>query len=158
MNTPHPAPEHLLGPTTNLGASITRAAKASIVLKHISPLPMPGIEHAALPVLFAAHDQPRRVSDLAAACHLDVSTTSRQVSALTALDLVTKQADDRDRRAQVIVITATGRELVIRLREERATRLAQILHDWEPHDIQALSGLLDRYADAVERHLHSQGA
>ena len=98
------------------------------------------------------------LAGLAAACHLDVSTTSRQVSALNALDLVTKQADDRDRRAQVIAITDTDRELVIRLREERAARFAQILHDWDAHDIQALSGLLDRYADAVERHLHSQGA
>ncbi|WP_286966907.1 MULTISPECIES: MarR family winged helix-turn-helix transcriptional regulator [Arsenicicoccus] len=152
MNSAHRSREES---ATALGAALSGVIRAGFVAKHsVPPPPVPGLDHGALPVLFAVADQARRVSDIATVCHTDVSTTSRYVTSLTRLGLVDKAPDEQDRRASVITITDLGRQTADTMRRERARLFAGILHDWDPADIDALTASLGKLVDSVDHYLH----
>ncbi|WP_050347071.1 MarR family winged helix-turn-helix transcriptional regulator [Arsenicicoccus sp. oral taxon 190] len=140
---------------TALAAAISGVIRGGFLVKHHAPPTVPGLDHGALPVLFTVHEQQRRVSDIAAACHTDVSTTSRYVTALTRLGLVSKAPDEQDRRAFVITVTDEGRQTVETLRRQRAELFAQILHDWDQADLDQLTADLERLVTSVDTYLRN---
>lgn len=94
---------------------------------------------------------PVRVSALADALALDVSTVSRHVSGLEAEGLLFRQEDPGDRRATIVDISDTGRGYVSRALEERSAILRSALSSWADGDIHALTGYLDRLSDDLGR-------
>lgn len=91
-----------------------------------------------------------RLSDLAAALGLDVSTTSRHVKRLVDAGYATASADPDDARARRYVPTRAGHDALARVRDTRRRHLARILQDWEPRDVEVLAAGLDRLMDAIE--------
>ncbi|MDQ6650613.1 MAG: MarR family transcriptional regulator [Actinomycetota bacterium] len=90
-----------------------------------------------------------RLSDLAAALLLDVSTVSRQVRALEDGGLIERTADPDDRRASRLAATDRGRQVVSIVRAARHELLADVLADWPAGDVEAFAGLLGRFGASL---------
>jgi DNA-binding MarR family transcriptional regulator len=105
----------------------------------------PDLDGAAYGLLALLQDAgPLRASDLVARLGLDKSTVSRQVSALVALGLVTREADPADGRAQVLSTSPEGAARLSRLRDARRARWQADLADWPTEDVARLGDLLAR--------------
>ncbi|TVT61767.1 MarR family transcriptional regulator [Amycolatopsis rhizosphaerae] len=113
-----------------------------------------GIERAAYAILFhLIHDGPQRTSKLAEALHAEISTISRQSSALVQHGLVERQADPEDGRACLLAPTAEGLRVFEENRKKRNLWLAEVLAEWPEEDRQTLNELLDRLNSGIERHI-----
>lgn len=110
----------------------------------------PGVDVASYPLLLNLTAEPRRVSGLADCVHSDVSTVSRQVSALASLGLVTKVSDPDDGRAQLLTLTDEGQRLLDRLAEQRTNWFHALLQDWSEPDVATFCGYLGRFLTALE--------
>jgi DNA-binding MarR family transcriptional regulator len=103
---------------------------------------------AAVGVLHAlATSGGMRVSALARALVLDISTTSRHVSALESDGLVAREVDPADRRACLVAITAAGAEFLTAALLERAAVIQSATREWPAEDVTTLIRLLSRLAD-----------
>lgn len=91
-----------------------------------------------------------RLTELAAALGLEVSTTSRHVKRLKADGLVTVEIDPDDSRARRFTPSPAGQDALDRVRHARRSRLARMLHDWNPDEVAALANGLDRLVTAFE--------
>jgi DNA-binding MarR family transcriptional regulator len=96
-----------------------------------------------------AHKGPLRISDLAGAVHLDVSTVSRHVAQLERTGLVVRTADPADGRAQLVGISDEGRELLDQAFQRRRALLESALAGWEAADIAEFERLLAKFVDGV---------
>jgi DNA-binding MarR family transcriptional regulator len=85
---------------------------------------------------------PLRLGDLAAAERVAPSTLTRLVSALEEHGYVKRSAVLGDARAWELVVTARGREVLERIREESTTMLAENLLMLSPDQLAALAAAL----------------
>jgi DNA-binding MarR family transcriptional regulator len=97
---------------------------------------------------------PVRLGDLAAAEGVTGPTLTKIVAHLETIGLVTRAADEADRRAARITLTAEGRERLVRIRSDRDAFLEQRLGALDP-DARALLAdalpVLRALADEGER-------
>lgn len=142
--------------TVGLSTSLASVIKAAFLVKQVHPPTVPGLEQGALPVLFAVAQRPTRVSDVATTCHTDVSTTSRHVTTLVRLGLVTKQPDEHDRRVTLVTLTDQGRSTIAAIREQRARLFGEVLHDWTTQDVRDLTSALERLTTSVDTYLSAR--
>lgn len=110
-----------------------------------------GLDHSHFPTLFTLAHEPRRVSALAEFIHSDVSTVSRQVSHLVQIGLVEKIGDPDDGRAQLLSLSATGREVIDELCKRRGEWFEVLLKGWSEEDAATFLALLERFGDDVEQ-------
>ncbi len=134
----------------DIATSFVGAAKAMSAHKRKLPRPHPHADHGALPLLYALEAEPLRVSALADIVHSDVSTVSRQVSALTDGGRVTKICDPQDGRAQLVTLTPDARELVSTLREDRAAWMQNLLTDWSTAEAREFQHLLLKFTASLD--------
>ncbi len=113
------------------------------------------VEASAHPLLFALHDGPARVTDLATRVHTDVSVVSRQVSQLETRGLITKVPDPDDGRANLVTLTPAGTELVSRVFDRSGEWMARLLEDWTPDQTDTFSSNLGRLADSLHSELRT---
>jgi DNA-binding MarR family transcriptional regulator len=107
---------------------------------------------AAVGVVYhLASSGPMRVSTLAEALILDISTTSRHVTGLEAGGLLTREPDPGDRRATLITLTEAGREFLANALDERVTKLRAATDSWPRDDIDSLIRLINRLADDMSK-------
>jgi DNA-binding MarR family transcriptional regulator len=112
-----------------------------------------GIERAAYSILFhLINDGPQRTSKLAESLHAEISTISRQSSALVQHGLVERQADPEDGRACLLAPTAEGLRVFEENRKQRNKWLAEVLADWPEADRRTLTELLGRLNTGIETH------
>lgn len=112
-----------------------------------------GVERAAYAILFhLIHDGPQRTSKLAESLHAEISTISRQSSALVQHGLVERQADPEDGRACLLAPTAEGLRMFEESRRHRNEWLAGVLAGWPEVDRRTLNELLDRLNSGLEAH------
>jgi DNA-binding MarR family transcriptional regulator len=142
----------------DLFLSFLRTQKLLLVSRGHLPRAHAEVDPAAQPVLFTLTRGPARISDLAPLVQADLSTVSRQVSALAALGLVSKATDPADGRAQLIALTEDGRDVAQAITDLRASWLEDLLRTWEPHEVQHFSALLDRLGDHLSDWLLDRGA
>ncbi|OYO18126.1 hypothetical protein CGZ93_16380 [Enemella dayhoffiae] len=90
-----------------------------------------------------------RLTGLAEAADLDVSTTSRHVRQLEGQGLVVGHADPADGRAKLFTLTPAGEETMRRARAERRQLLTERLGAWSADDVAALERLMTRLANEV---------
>ncbi|TLW93243.1 winged helix-turn-helix transcriptional regulator [Saccharomonospora piscinae] len=110
-----------------------------------------GLESAAYAILFhLVEGGPQRASRLAETLHADISTISRQSSALVDHGLVERQADPEDRRASLLAATAEGLRVFEENRRHRNRWIAGVLADWPEEDRRTLNVLLARLGDDIE--------
>jgi DNA-binding MarR family transcriptional regulator len=91
-----------------------------------------------------------RLSDIAAALGLEISTASRHVKRLVDEGYVEATTDPDDARARRYNPTQAGCDVLRRVREIRQAHLARLLGEWDPEDVSSLASGLDRIVDAFE--------
>jgi len=97
---------------------------------------------------------PVRLGDLAAAEGVTGPTLTKIVAHLETIGLVTRAADEADRRAARITLTADGRERLVRIRSDRDAFLEQRLGALDPDARASLAAalpVLRALADEGER-------
>ena len=92
-----------------------------------------------------------RVSELAGCMGLDASTASRHVRHLEDGGFLARTEDPGDRRASRIRLTPKGRAALARAMRLRATVVDRAIADWPERDRAALTTLLTRLADSLDR-------
>ncbi len=92
-----------------------------------------------------------RVSELAGCMGLDASTASRHVRHLEDGGYLARTGDPGDRRASRIRLTPKGRAALARAMRARAAVVDKAIADWPGEDRAALTNLLTRLADSLDR-------
>ena len=92
-----------------------------------------------------------RLSEIAAAADIDVSTASRQIAPLVEQDLVAKETDPTDGRAAVHRLTPHGSEVLRRLRSARRDWLDGILREFDDAERESFADLFSRFVAGIER-------
>lgn len=98
-----------------------------------------------------ADDGPQRLGGLATAFGLDPSTITRQVQALEESGLASRQTDPSDRRASLLDLTPTGRDVLERTRSVRRSRFFQAMEDWPQSDREEFGRLLEQFNVNMDR-------
>ena len=142
-----------MDPATKIEAAIVlllRRANDPRGFQRIHQLAGIQIERAGAVMLARVEEmQPARLSDLAEAAGLEVSTASRQVARLVEQGYVQRTADPADARAALHELTAEGLEARSKLRATGTAFFASALEDFTEAERRALADLLTRFVDGV---------
>ncbi|WP_426594521.1 MarR family winged helix-turn-helix transcriptional regulator [Cellulomonas sp. McL0617] len=95
---------------------------------------------------------PVGINAIADHLRLDASTITRQVLAMEAAGLVTRERDPRDGRRAVVTETPAGVEALARTRVARAEVYNDVLTGWSTTDRELLAHLLTRLNDDLDAH------
>lgn len=102
-----------------------------------------------------AAEGPMRASALAVSVHSDLSTVSRQVAALVTRGLLERRADPVDGRASLLVVTDSGRTVILGHEQARRAFFEEVLTGWSPEECGQFVHLLDRFTAAYDTtHTH----
>ena len=101
---------------------------------------------------------PLRQGALAELVHADPSTVSRHVTVLVDRGLVRRVADEQDGRASRLIVTPAGEAVLEQLRQERNAHLATVTAGWQPGEVAAFTGQLQRFVQDLTDHLTTLGA
>lgn len=109
------------------------------------------IERAGATMLARIEEhEPARLSELADAAGVDISTASRQVAKLVTLGFVERTPDPDDRRASSHRLSRSGRSLRRRLAQARRDWIDGLLVDLDEGERAVLAELLGRVADRMQ--------
>jgi DNA-binding MarR family transcriptional regulator len=133
-----------------VSVGLVRLVKLLQSMRQHAPRIHPAVDATAYPVLFNLAAEPRRVSALAECVHSDVSTVSRQVSALVGHGLLAKVSDPDDGRAQVVRLSDEGQALLGSIRAQRNEWFRELMDDWTPEEASDFAAHLERLASALE--------
>ena len=104
------------------------------------------LEMPAFAVLAALDERgQQRASTLAEALHVDLSSVSRQVSALEREGWVQRRRDPADSRAALLDLTESGRTALQEVRAARIAHLGRQLPSWTAPELQAFAQQLHRF-------------
>ena len=110
------------------------------------------LERSAYGIMCKLADEgPQRLGALAAAFGLDPSTITRQVQALEEIGLAARKTDTADRRASILDLTPTGREVLDSTRKRRRDRLRKALERWPESDLTEFGRLLKEFNASLDR-------
>jgi DNA-binding MarR family transcriptional regulator len=87
-----------------------------------------------------------RVSEIASALNLDISTVSRQLKLLQSRGLIERVSDRSDGRVSKVRLTSLGKSILDQLVEARLAVINDALSSWKESDIEQLILLLDRFS------------
>ncbi|TCP55990.1 DNA-binding MarR family transcriptional regulator [Tumebacillus sp. BK434] len=90
------------------------------------------------------------VKTLAEGLRLDISTASRQATALEQKGYVTRTPDPLDGRAFTFSLTASGEAEYARTKQERMERISVRLHDWSDDEREQFGQLLGKFNDSFK--------
>jgi DNA-binding MarR family transcriptional regulator len=93
---------------------------------------------------------PVRATDVAEHVGLDLSTVSRHLKSLEDAGYVRRSPDPDDRRAALLELSASGRDLLETTTRARTALLARATADWSRDDVGTLTRLLNRLARELE--------
>ena len=144
-----PAPT--LSPNTTTGQDLMVALLA-VSRRLKSRLPQGQVEPTMMFVLHQVQaNGSLRVSELAGCMGLDASTASRHVRHLEDGGYLARTGAPGDRRASRVRLTPKGRAALIRAMRARAAVVDRAIADWPVEDRAALTTLLTRLADSLDR-------
>jgi DNA-binding MarR family transcriptional regulator len=124
--------------------TVGRRLRSRLPEGHLDPAQMFVLHHVL------ARGSPR-VSELAACMGLDASTASRHVRQLEHGGLLARAGDPDDRRASQLRLTPRGRAALDQAMRARAALVDRALADWPGADRAALTTLMTRLADGLDR-------
>ncbi|MCL2090617.1 MAG: MarR family winged helix-turn-helix transcriptional regulator [Micrococcales bacterium] len=129
-------------------ASLARAQRTlACVVSEVVGLPSPGL---GLLRLLTCHGS-ATIGEIATTLRVDQSVASRQVSALVDRGLVERAVDATDRRVRPLRLTAAGRDVYAQAVAEIQARAAVGFAGWSAADLDAVTALTRRLAEAIER-------
>ena len=99
-------------------------------------------------------DGPMRASTLAASVHADLSTVSRQTSALVGRGLLERRADQRDGRACLLAVTEAGRAAIAEHEHGRQAFFDEVLTGWSTEELSLFARQMERFTAAYD-HVHA---
>jgi DNA-binding MarR family transcriptional regulator len=146
------------GTAHQLFLSMLRTQSLLLTSRQHLPRAHAEVDSAAYPVLFELARGPARVTELAVVVRADLSTVSRQITALTHLGLVRKDADPSDGRANLVALTEAGTNLLQRITDLRADWLQELLGSWDDDAVEATTSRLGLLGDLLEDWLRGRGA
>jgi len=112
----------------------------------------PGLRRGTASPLFVLHRTgPLRVSQLAEELGLDRTTVTRHLDDLESRGLVTRQPDERDRRAMVASLTPAAQDFLDDMRVRNRTLIRRICADWTREERAVFGRLLPRFAIEGEK-------
>lgn len=85
-----------------------------------------------------------RMTEMAAYFGIGKPTVSRQLQLMEKLDLIAREVDENDRRAQRLTLTENGAALVHRARAARRENFKVRMADWPEQDVDRFAELLTR--------------
>jgi DNA-binding MarR family transcriptional regulator len=94
--------------------------------------------------------EPGRLSDIAAALGVEVSTASRHLKRLVDDGYVEVATDPDDARARRYTPTDAGKDALARVSRARRRHLGRVLDDWSFDEVATLAAGLDRLLDALD--------
>jgi DNA-binding MarR family transcriptional regulator len=94
-------------------------------------------------------EEPIRLGDLAERLVIDAPSVTRRVQALESRQLLRRQPDPADKRAQRIELTATGRRALEQAMVAYRHWIAQVTADWSEADRAQLAHLLERLTASI---------
>lgn len=151
-------PEERLAPSTALAEAQSAVAEA---LHRLAMDPL-GIDAATAELLVQLHRSPEcgiRGVQIGEQCQMTATRVSRLVDRAEADGLVERQPDPEDRRAQHVVLTAKGREVVRRYAPLMDAVLEGVFFDGlAERDRATLVALLDRVRDRARDLLGAGGS
>lgn len=135
-----------MDPCESLAKELTLLVRGLRDLNGVAPLDgAPAMELSTAAILARVADEgPLRLSTLADRLSLDLSTVSRQVPVLERAGWLVREPDPHDRRAQLLLVTDTGRAVLAERRAAQARLLARALPGWTPDEVAGLAGSLAR--------------
>ena len=92
---------------------------------------------------------PPRISEVADAVGLDLSTTSRHCATLGRDGLIERIEDETDRRAFRLRLTPAGKKLLIQVRDSRTQAIASALETWSDKEKEAAREILHGIAHEI---------
>lgn len=101
--------------------------------------------------------EPMRVTELAEALSIDVSTASRLVDQLITAGLINSCESPTDRRAVDLRISDKGKKTIRRLKSVRREALGELLADWTTEGKASFASNLGRFIDSLEAFLREKG-
>ncbi len=108
------------------------------------------LDRAASTLLFRIEELgPARLSDVAVAAGVEISTASRPVARLVEQGYVERRVDPDDGRAALLTCTTEGRAVVERLRVARREWLRDVLADFDAAEQTRFADLFERFVDRV---------
>ncbi|KOG31457.1 MarR family winged helix-turn-helix transcriptional regulator [Streptomyces resistomycificus] len=111
------------------------------------------LDRAAVALLRQIADsEPLRPGELANRLGVEASHVTRTVQQLQKSGYVTRVPDPRDRRAQRIELTETGRQAIDRIRDAGARGMQLALAEWSPDELRRLATLFHRMVDDFLAH------
>ncbi|MDY7101552.1 MAG: MarR family transcriptional regulator [Actinomycetota bacterium] len=118
--------------------------------RRINELAGADIERAGAAMLVrVSESEPARLSELARAAGVDISTASRQVAALVDAGFVRRRDDPTDRRAHLHELTDDGRALRERLGDARRRWIADMVAGLSDEERRVLGALLERVTEPM---------
>jgi len=112
----------------------------------------PGLSLVAYTLLAQIDVTPgARAADLAARFCVDKSTLSRQLDQLIVAGLLRRDGEQPGRRGQVLALTPAGQKHLAAAAQAVRCRLAELLADWDDHDIAVFARLVDRFNQSREQ-------
>ncbi|MCU1644395.1 MAG: putative transcriptional regulator [Nocardia sp.] len=97
---------------------------------------------------------PCRQVDLVEELVIGPSALSRHVTELVSAGYIRRHSDPGDRRASLIVVTETGRELLGRIRLSRSRRLQSALDAWTEAEAEQARVLIQKLRNSLAAHAH----
>jgi DNA-binding MarR family transcriptional regulator len=145
-----PAPHLDRETAQRVSFALIRMTKLLQAIRQHAPRIHPAVDTTAYPLLFNLAVEPRRVSALAECVHSDISTVSRQVSALVGYGLLDKVSDPADGRAQVVALSTEGHDLLERIQQQRTEWFREVMDGWTEAEARAFATQLERFGSALE--------
>lgn len=92
-----------------------------------------------------------RMTEMAAFFGIGKPTVSRQLQLMEKLDLITREVDENDRRAQRLMLTENGSTLVHQARAARRESFKVRMSDWPQEDLDRFAELLTRLNENLSK-------
>ncbi|MFC6169100.1 MarR family winged helix-turn-helix transcriptional regulator [Loigolactobacillus jiayinensis] len=107
--------------------------------------------HADVRLLEFLRTTAQTLTELQQLTNLDISTLSRQLTALTRKKMLVKQADQKDQRKRYFVLTDFGKNQFMTFNQARTKMETAIFANWSAEEQQLLRVLLKRLLSSTQR-------
>lgn len=88
-------------------------------------------------------------STLQKTVNIDGAAITRHLKQLEAGGMVVRRRNPEDNRVILVSLTEQGRKQIVEYRKENMGFVKQMLHDFSPQEVDALSGMLKRMQDNI---------